>query len=191
MKRRIRLVALCASVSVLSGCFGSFLLVRNLYEFNADVENEYLRSLLFWGLIIIPVYEFAALGDAVVLNVIEFWTGENPLESIGAPEDVQVLRASRDVLRLKRLSPAGTVEEIELVRVGERAGLARRADGEIVSAAEILGDGSIALTSSDVVRVIAAEDVRAFERAAKAGAGGLMSSTRDLLWGDKVAAFRP
>ncbi|HCF60358.1 MAG TPA: hypothetical protein DFS52_20455 [Myxococcales bacterium] len=189
MKRRIRLVALCASMSVLSGCFGSFLLVRNLYEFNAGIENEYLRSLLFWGLVIIPVYEFAAFGDAVVLNVIEFWSGKNPLENTETAEGVQVSRASRDVLRLRRLSPAGTVEELELVRVGERAGLVRKADGEVVSAAEMLGDGSIALTSRGVVRVITVDEVRALERAATAGC--LMSSARDLLWGDKVVACRP
>ena len=43
---------------------------------------------MFWGLLIIPVYELAGLGDFVIFNLIEFWTGKNPIAQSGgsAPE---------------------------------------------------------------------------------------------------------
>lgn len=63
-----------------AGCYGSFTLTRGLHKWNGEVTDaRIVHTLLFWALVIIPVYEVAALGDAIILNVIEFWTGENPV----------------------------------------------------------------------------------------------------------------
>ena len=42
---------------------------------------------------IIPVYGLATLGDAIIFNSIEFWTGENPIEKTAKleSEDAQVV----------------------------------------------------------------------------------------------------
>ncbi|MBI4056544.1 MAG: DUF3332 family protein [Elusimicrobia bacterium] len=63
-----------------TGCYGKFALVKKVYHWNSAVENKYARSAVMWALAIIPVYEFATLADAVVFNVMEFWSGKNPIE---------------------------------------------------------------------------------------------------------------
>lgn len=80
MKRIIQSIALSFLIISLSGCFGSFNLTKNVYEMNDNAtENGFVKSALMVGLLIIPVYEIAAIADILVLNTIEFWTGENPV----------------------------------------------------------------------------------------------------------------
>ncbi len=65
--------------SVTTGCFGSFQLTRNFYEWHdSTFDNKFVKSLLFW----IPfsfVYTITAMIDTVILNLIEFWSGSNPI----------------------------------------------------------------------------------------------------------------
>lgn len=85
-----------------TSCYGRFQLVRNVYEANASVKDKYVRSAVTWLFVIVPVYGLAGLVDFVVLNVIEFWQGKNPMMSgeepvirtaqIGAARVVQTLR---------------------------------------------------------------------------------------------------
>lgn len=76
----IRIVAMVVLLAVLSfslACYGQFPLTKAVYHFNGDVtDNELGQSLLFWVFIILPVYWFASLGDAIIFNLIEFWTGD-------------------------------------------------------------------------------------------------------------------
>lgn len=59
------------------GCYGKFQLTRNLYEINRSVEDKYLRSAVTW-LFVIP-YGITGFLDFAVFNLIEFWSGENPV----------------------------------------------------------------------------------------------------------------
>jgi len=61
------------------GCFGNFSLTRQVYELNRNIDNAFVRSIVMWAMMIIPVYGIAAWIDVVILNLIEFWTGDNPL----------------------------------------------------------------------------------------------------------------
>jgi hypothetical protein len=63
----------------LTSCYGPFRLTRNLHEWNGSLGDEWINSLIFCGLLIVPVYEISLTIDAVVLNTIEFWTGDNPM----------------------------------------------------------------------------------------------------------------
>lgn len=63
-----------------SGCFGKFQLTRRLYDVNRSVEDKYLRSAVTW-LFAIP-YGFTAFLDFFVFNLIEFWSGENPIAGV-------------------------------------------------------------------------------------------------------------
>ncbi|NUP89532.1 MAG: DUF3332 family protein [Candidatus Sumerlaeia bacterium] len=59
------------------GCYGSFPLTHAVYNFNGEVtDNSIGQQLVFWVFIILPVYGIAQLGDAIIFNLIEFWTGE-------------------------------------------------------------------------------------------------------------------
>lgn len=63
-----------------TGCFGSFELTKKIYNWNDSVtQNKFVKTLLFYGLAIIPVYAVGALLDVVIFNLIEFWDGSNPI----------------------------------------------------------------------------------------------------------------
>ena len=82
---RRRLLSLAASAAVVagaSGCFGSFGAAKALWKFNDGISsNKWLKWLLFLGLLIFPVYGLFVLGDILIFNTIEFFTGSNPLGS--------------------------------------------------------------------------------------------------------------
>ena len=60
-----------------AGCYGPFPLTKIVYDFNGDVtDSKIVHTLLMWGLLILPVYEIAMLADAIIFNLVEFWTGE-------------------------------------------------------------------------------------------------------------------
>ncbi|TKG91141.1 DUF3332 family protein [Puteibacter caeruleilacunae] len=75
---RIIFVA-CALILGAQSCYGPFQLTRNLHEWNGTVGDKFTNSLVFFAFVVIPVYEVTILVDGVVLNTIEFWTGNNPI----------------------------------------------------------------------------------------------------------------
>src|SRR5690606_39851280 len=80
--RRTAVLAVVATAMLgTSGCFGSFNLTRKVWAFNKNVsEDKFVQELVFLGIgVILPVYGVAALIDGLVVNSIEFWTGENPV----------------------------------------------------------------------------------------------------------------
>ena len=68
-----------ASSMMLSSCIGSFALTSKLMNWNRQVGNKFVNELVFFAFWILPVYEISALADVVVLNSIEFWSGNNPV----------------------------------------------------------------------------------------------------------------
>ncbi|MGY6561699.1 MAG: DUF3332 family protein [Luteibaculaceae bacterium] len=63
-----------------TNCLGEFKLTRMLYEFNTSIsDNKFVNNLVFWAANIIPVYAVVVFVDVVILNLIEFWSGSNPL----------------------------------------------------------------------------------------------------------------
>lgn len=59
---------------------GKFALIKSIYSWNEKAtDNKFINNALFWILNIVPVYGAAAFVDAVILNLIEFWTGSNPM----------------------------------------------------------------------------------------------------------------
>jgi hypothetical protein len=155
-------VLLLGAVTVQStGCFGSFGLTHKLYGFNQGVSgNKFIRWLVFLGFVILPVYEIVLVADALVLNSIEFWTG-NRLAA--APQDGEAQERvvhlnATDTLKLSREADS-PVLRVELVREGEAPrvhyveplenGLAVRDEaGALVLAAHEREDGALALTDA-------------------------------------------
>ena len=80
----IRIVSTLLIVGIVvmsSGCYGSFVLTSKLYKWNGTVGSKLAKEAVFLVLVIVPVYGLATFGDAVVLNLIEFWSGTNPMAS--------------------------------------------------------------------------------------------------------------
>ncbi|SPD72023.1 hypothetical protein PITCH_A1150058 [uncultured Desulfobacterium sp.] len=64
----------------LAGCTGSFRLTKNVHNFTRGQANKWLDEAVFVGCIILPVYPCAMIGDGVLFNSIEFWSGKNPVQ---------------------------------------------------------------------------------------------------------------
>lgn len=79
--RKIFFTAAAACILIIqTGCFGEFALVRKVYEWNDDVSDSgFVKTLVFYVLNFIPVYGIAGFLDVVIFNLIEFWSGDNPI----------------------------------------------------------------------------------------------------------------
>ena len=77
--RHLKVAAILMSGALLtSSCVGSFKLFNKLATWNKSATNErFLNELIF--LIISPAYAVCSVVDALVLNTIEFWSGNNPI----------------------------------------------------------------------------------------------------------------
>lgn len=73
-------IALILSFSLVStSCIGSFSLTNKLLSWNNTVGNKFVNELVFFAFWVLPVYEVSSLADILVLNSIEFWSGDNPV----------------------------------------------------------------------------------------------------------------
>ncbi len=75
-----------------TGCFGSFGLVKKVYEFNKGLGNKFVQEVVFIVLTIIPVYEIAGVLDLFILNLIEFWTGSNPMAMAPGEQEIKMVK---------------------------------------------------------------------------------------------------
>lgn len=89
MKKNSFMVAavLLAGTLVCSSCIGSFSLFNKYEKWQCNMtDNKYVNGIV--GLILQPIVAPVCLFvDAVVLNTIEFWTGDNPL-AVGSKQKV-------------------------------------------------------------------------------------------------------
>lgn len=93
MKKIFLSAALAAVVcSSLTSCMGKFALTRNLYAWNEQVSNKFVNEILFVAFWILPVYEVCGIADLLVLNSIEFWSGDNPMTASTKAVDTEVGR---------------------------------------------------------------------------------------------------
>ena len=72
-----------------SSCVGSFGLHSRLSSWNQSIGNKFVNELVFLACNIIPVYGVCYLADALVINSIEFWSGSNPMASIGDVKQIK------------------------------------------------------------------------------------------------------
>ena len=124
-----------------TGCFGPFHLTRKVWRFNKDVSpDKWIRELAFLVMVILPVYGFSVLFDAVLFNSVEFWTGQNPV--LTADGDSQVIetaggtatitRLSEDTLDVKLRGVDGREEHFLMTREADGF-VARAPGGELIA----------------------------------------------------------
>lgn len=162
MHTRQRVVGGLLALALLgSGCMGSFSLTRKLYHWNQGVsQDRWGREFVFLILVLIPIYDLAGVGDAIVFNSIEFWTGKNPIETARAPKIKRLTYRDTEVVLSQRQGVAGLELSIEQLRNGRsisRVRLARQggvsvasdAQGNTRFIAQTLPDGSVLITNAD------------------------------------------
>jgi hypothetical protein len=138
-------LVLVVSVGVVfsSGCFGKFQLTRSLYEANKSVEDKYLRSAVTW-LFVIP-YAITGILDFTIFNLIEFWSGENPVAA-GSQARVFEKGDERAVMTFSREGEA-TVATIKRYRAGSLVSTLKVRDGGTGSVtSELREDGKVVRT---------------------------------------------
>lgn len=82
MKKKTLTIALVCMLGLsipLTSCIGSFSLTKKVMEWNGEIGNKFVNELVFIAFWILPVYEVTSIADLVVINSIEFWSGENPI----------------------------------------------------------------------------------------------------------------
>lgn len=82
MKKHYLSVATVLAISsslFFTSCIGSFGLTNKVLTWNQQVGSKFVNGLVFFSFWILPVYELSALADLLVINSIEFWSGNNPV----------------------------------------------------------------------------------------------------------------
>ena len=153
--RRITGFVLAASM-LMSGCYGSFNLTRQVYHWNGQIGDKWPREFMFIVLTWVPVYGIAGLGDAIVFNSIEFWSGKNPVDAPAAKatQTKRLVRGSDEiVLAYSPISEAGQLY-IDQYREGKPAAslhihrhggmtIGSDSEGHVMLTAQSLADGGI------------------------------------------------
>ena len=85
---KIATLMICVAF-VFSSCIGSFALQRKVLNWNQGIGDKWVNEVVFLALNIVPVYGICYLADALVINSIEFWSGDNPVASIGDVRQVK------------------------------------------------------------------------------------------------------
>ena len=135
-----------------SGCYGPFNLTRRLYQWNGQVgTTKWEREFIFILLAGAPVYGLTVVGDAVVFNSMEFWTGKNPVEPpsmkrSALPQTKRIARGSNEALLTYTPTAEGAQLLIEQFHRGQPAGSLRiqRRDGMTVG---LDAEGKVLLTA--------------------------------------------
>lgn len=123
--RKLLMCSVLASAFLFTSCLGSFSAWNGLKDWNEDAsDNKFVNNAIFWGLNIIPVYGLFYLGDVVIFNLIEFWSGDNPIgmnegemqEQIVEKNGIQyALTATKNQMKIKVLSGEREGNELTLV----------------------------------------------------------------------------
>jgi hypothetical protein len=118
-KRLYRLAAMALLVALApmaGGCYGAFPLTHKVYEVNGEITDEKLvHTLVMWAFLIIPVYSVATFVDAIVFNLIEFWTGETTDlgdASLNAAGDMEVRNKQGELLGVVTRTEDGGIRMI-------------------------------------------------------------------------------
>jgi hypothetical protein len=117
-------LVLAAFVPLSTGCWGSYNLTRDIYNWNENVsDNKWVEWLIHLPVLFIS--PFVIMIDAILFNSIEFWSGSNPINvgesrSFDGPngELAHVTRTSDDVYDVVVTEPDGATHTVQLVRDG-------------------------------------------------------------------------
>ncbi len=118
MKKLVISLSLVSTI-LFSSCIGSFTAFNKVLKWNKQATSEkFVNELLFIALLIVPVYSFAMLGDLIIFNSIEFWTGENPIAMKEGEIKTKTVKKDGKILQITTTKNKVNI----LVLKGENAG---------------------------------------------------------------------
>lgn len=131
-----------------TGCFGEFALVRKVYNGNKNISSSgVVQSLVMYVFMFLPVYAFAGFVDIILFNLIEFWTGSNPLAmNEGDMEKQEInyagvnyeMTATKNQFSVKILDGKDAGKTLDLVYTPKDASWSATADGKTVKVCEVI-----------------------------------------------------
>ena len=131
-------VMICGSF-LFSSCIGSFGLHSKLVSWNQGIGTKFVNELVYLAFNIIPVYGVCYLADALVINSIEFWSGSNPMASIG---DVKKVKGENGY----SITKEGETASMELIYNKELNTWNVVADGVSTELLQMNNDGTAQMT---------------------------------------------
>lgn len=164
VRRLLIAVILIGFITASTACYGPFNLTKNVYHWNSNVKgsgevnSKWMREIVFFGMFIIPVYEFSLLLDTFIFNSIHFWTGDSPIKSSDLHNDgTGVVTLGETTIRWTSFKDGATVIYERDGVVNRRATIVTGAtgyrlideNGSVLSEAEYGADGSIRLLDGD------------------------------------------
>ena len=83
MKKSLVAAALALSLTAPS-CLGPDNLYHSVKNWNVGLSSQdWVNEVVFLGMLIIPVYPIALLGDVLILNPIGYWTSKDTINDPG------------------------------------------------------------------------------------------------------------
>jgi hypothetical protein len=165
--RIVAATVLLGFMTMSTACYGPFNLTKNVYHWNSNVKgsgqvnDKWMKEIVFFGMLIIPAYMFSALLDTFIFNSMHFWTGESPIKASDLDGDVKVATVGDTTIRWTPSEAGATVTyeregvvERHATIVADAAGY-RLIDesGRVLSQAEYGVDGSVQLRDGNGLAV--------------------------------------
>ena len=120
IRKTALLFAMSSLVITQTGCFGEFALTRRVWEWNDDLsDSKFVKTLVFYVLNIIPVYGIAGFIDVVILNLIEFWSGSNPMSMNEGDYEMQMATIKGEKFKMEATKDTFTTTQITGTKAGE------------------------------------------------------------------------
>ena len=158
-------IVLANFIGVSTACFGPFNLTKTVHHWNGgikgsgEVSEKWMKELVFFGMIVVPIYRFSALLDAFIFNSIQFWSGNNPIKASELDDDGQtkVAQVGDLTMRWTSTSEGATVTYERHGVVERRATIVSSATGYrlldergmTLAEAEYASDGTFTVLNQD------------------------------------------
>jgi hypothetical protein len=160
MKKSFIALLSAFSMLVATNCYGGFVATKKVYSWNGGLGNKWVQSIVFWVMIIIPVYEVVALVDFLVLNTLEFWTGSNPMAMKDGEVETQIVHnggkeyqitATKNQFEVREIAAGKLGNPVYLTFVPQDSAWYMKTNGKSVKVSEAtnLAEGQIKLFHPD------------------------------------------
>ncbi|MFC5047996.1 DUF3332 domain-containing protein [Aquimarina hainanensis] len=119
--RKLTVCTLLSASILFSSCLGSFSAFNQLRDWNDGLtDNKFMDNLIFWALNIVPVYGLFFIGDVIIFNVVEFWSGSNPIAMNEGETEVQYVEKDGNKFKMVATKNRLQVEVVEGKRKGDK-----------------------------------------------------------------------
>lgn len=152
MKKFVSMLVILGIIGVM-GCVGKFRLTSKLNNGIVDIGKgqtggkgpQWAAEGVFLICAILPVYAIAILGDALIFNTIEFWSGDNPIAKnhkfINGEQNQAVVKYDREdnLLNVYLFENYRPVMKVSLTPDANGKMTAKTSDGRIFQAQDLGG----------------------------------------------------